>query len=405
MLQKRYKFFIFFIIALIALLTYLEASEPDPVNWFPSYAKTDKIPLGTFVSYKMISSAYGKKAIKDINQPPYEFLTSKDSTSEGAYLFINNSIQFDDSELNRLLTWVDKGNTLFVSAKNISKNLLDTLSIKIDHHIQLNNISTQPIIELVNNQFRKDSAYLYDRDLYNPYFKSIDTTEAIVLGQSQIYNDTLIIKHPEINYLKQNFGNGTILLHTFPEAFGNYFMLKQENALYTQNVLSYIDQSNTIYWDNYYKAGKTFYTALYILLNNRYLKWAYYIILIGTLLFILFEGKRKQRSIPVITPLKNQTLAFTRTISSLYFEKQQHKEIVNKQYILFLDYIRTTIRVTTEIIDEEKINTIATRSSNTIEDTQEIFKEFDRLKKSTSIQKEDLLALYDLIIKFKKIAS
>lgn len=398
---KSSKIFIIIIIGAIGLLTFLEASEPEPINWFPSYAKTDKIPLGTFISYDLIHETFGSGGFKEINLPPYEFLTDND-TIKGTYFFINGSINFGKDELNKILNWVEKGNTIFVSAKTIENQLLDTLNIEMDNLLSLDEISTKPLVELSNQNLKAESPFLYDQDIYNPYFSKLDTTSTTVLGITQLYNDTLSIKDPKINYIRQSFGDGQILLHTFPEAFGNYFMLKDKNYRYTQNLLAYVNPTQKILWDNYYKSGKTFYTSpLFLLLNNRYLKWAYYFILIGAILFVIFEGKRKQRSIPIIAPLKNQTLSFTRTISGMYFEKGKHKEIATKQNLLFLDYVRNTLRIPTDSLDQKTIIDIAARSNNSIEDTKTIFRHFEELNKKSKIENEELMHLYELIITFK----
>ncbi|PKV50356.1 uncharacterized protein DUF4350 [Aquimarina sp. MAR_2010_214] len=400
-MTKSSKIAIIIIIAAIGLLTYLEASEPEPVNWYPSYAKTDKIPLGSFVSYNLIKESFGTKQVQDINQPPYEFLKDNDSVL-GTYFFINGSINFDKNELNTILKWVENGNTLFVSAKTIENRLLDTLNIETGNLISINEISTKPLVELVNTELKAKSPFLYDRDIYNPHFNELDTVNTTILGISQLYNDTLKIKDPKVNYIQQSFGKGKILLHTFPEAFGNYFMLKDKNYQYTQNLLAYINPNQKILWDNYYKSGKTFYTSpLFLLLNNRYLKWAYYFVLIGVVLFVIFEGKRKQRSIPIIEPLKNQTLSFTKTISGMYFEKGKHKEIATKQNLLFLDYVRNVLRIPTNELNEKTIIDIAARSNNSIEDTKILFKYFEELNKKVKIEKEELIQLYELINVFK----
>lgn len=401
MLTKKSKILIIILIAVIGLLTFLEATEPEPINWFPSYAKTDKIPLGTFVSYTLLKESFSDKKLKDINQPPYEFLLDNDTIS-GTYFFVNGAVSFDDSELDRILNWVSKGNTLFVSSKTISYNLLDTLSIETDNLVSLDDISTQPLVELVNKNLKTKHPYHYKRDTYNTYFSKVDTLQTSVLGVTQLYQDTLQIKKPKLNYIKQPFGDGEILLHSFPEAFGNYFMLSDTNYLYTQNLLSYINSTNKILWDNHYKSGKTFITSpLYFLLQNRYLKWAYYCLAIGVFLFVLFEGKRKQRSIPIIEPLKNQTLAFTRTISAMYFEKEKHKEIVEKQNLLFLDYVHHQLRIPTSSIDDKILLDISARSNNDIEDTKALFKYFEELNRKRIIIKEEVTRLYEMISEFK----
>ena len=123
--------------------------------------------------------------------------------------------------------------------------------------------------------------------------------------------------------------------------------------------------------------------------------------LIAALLFIIFEGKRKQRAIPVIEPLKNQTLAFVRTISGMYYEKQQHKEIAIKQNVLFLDYVRSVLRVPTDHLDEKTLKTIAARSNNDLDTTKTLFTYFKTLNTKTVVTKEELFKLHKLISDFK----
>src|SRR5690606_19521843 len=97
---------------LVLFLTYLEASEPEPVNWNPSYMETDKIDLGSYVFYEWSEEAFSGE-IEKIKVPPFEFLSGQ---QQGTYFFLNNYLNFDDAELDKLLTWVEEGNTLFLSS-------------------------------------------------------------------------------------------------------------------------------------------------------------------------------------------------------------------------------------------------------------------------------------------------
>ena len=125
---------------------------------------------------------------------------------------------------------------------------------------------------------------------------------------------------------------------SFPKAFTNYFILKDNNQEYTAGLLSYLDTERPIYMDNFHKSGKSFYTSpMYLFLNTKEFKWAYYLVLIGALIYIIFEGKRKQRAIPIVPPVKNQTVAFTRTIADMYFEKGELHLITKHKIDYFLE--------------------------------------------------------------------
>ena len=121
-MSKAYKISLALLVLLLVFLTWLEANEPQKVNWSPSYAALDKIPLGTKVLFKNLKQQ--DIDLQEVNIPPYEFLN--DSTISGTYFFLNNSLGFDEPELKRILTWVARGNTAFFIAENFSQNLLDT---------------------------------------------------------------------------------------------------------------------------------------------------------------------------------------------------------------------------------------------------------------------------------------
>ena len=123
--------------------------------------------------------------------------------------------------------------------------------------------------------------------------------------------------------------------------------------------------------------------------------------LIGTLFYVIFEGKRKQRAIPVVTPLTNQTLAFTRTIANMYFENKQQKELVEHKVAYFLEYIRTRLHLPTLDRDETFYRNLAARSNNSVDDVKNLFSLIDRLTKQQKVSDAELGHLNERIEEFK----
>jgi hypothetical protein len=132
---------------------------------------------------------------------------------------------------------------------------------------------------------------------------------------------------------------------------------------------------------------------MYVFLKAKELKWAYYIMIIGALFYIIFEGKRKQRAIPIVEPLTNKTLDFTRTIANMYYEGQQHNAIAAHKIQHFLDFIRTQLHLNTDTINDEFLRNLSARSNNTIEDTTVLF---DTIKTITNTNKITIEALEQL---------
>ncbi|WP_378184906.1 DUF4350 domain-containing protein [Aquimarina sp. W85] len=399
-MSNGYKITAFILVGVLALITYYEAVQPEPINWYPSYSKLDKIPLGTYVFYDLLKDSHD--LVKDIDQPPYEFLVAKDTIS-GTYFFINEHLNFESEELDNILQWVNQGNTLFISAKSFGNQLLDTLHLKTDRLVATTDIKTQPIVTLTNKFLRGSGNYSYNRSIHIPYFSKIDTTNTKVLGSVRLTNVTDSVSNNTFNYISQSFGKGTIILHAFPEAFGNYFMLTDQNYQYTQNLLAYVSRNQNVLWDNYYKSGKISYSSpLYLLFKTKSLKWAYYTVLFGVLLFVIFESKRKQRSIPILTPLKNQTVAFAQTISAMYLNRKDHKAIATMQIQLFYSFLREELRLTLNDATQKNYKEISLKTGNSEEVTKRLFQQIAQLKTREIITNEDLINLVKNIHIFKK---
>lgn len=398
-MSKRGKLYIALAVLAIISIVAIEMTKPKQINWFPSYAVHHKIPFGSYVFNEQLKRVADDVTI--VERPPFEYLMNNDIS--GTYLFYNGGIEFGKDELNRLLDWVSKGNTLMVSAVGFESKLLDTLNLDTKSVNIIDNFNNEYQVKLVNPLLEDNNSYKYDRPTTFYHFNKIDTLNTAVIGLIDSYRgENKPMEDSLVSSIKQPFGDGEIILNTFPQAFSNYFILQSPNQNYTAGILSYIDTNKPIYVDTYYKTGKTFYTSpMYLFLNTKSLKWAYYLVLIGALVYIIFEGKRKQRAIPIVKPLKNQTVDFTRTIANMYYESGKHKDIAQHKINHFLEYIRNTLHLSTSEINNSFIKNLAARSNNTIEDTQTLFKLISSLSEKTEINTIELERLNTLIEQFK----
>ncbi|WP_299528697.1 DUF4350 domain-containing protein [Ulvibacterium sp.] len=388
----------------IALLMLMQYNKPKKINWFPSYVEHHKIPYGTYILNRVLVNFFGDK-ITQVRTSPFEFLTDH-SDIEGTYFFVNDHIQFGETELHTLLDWTARGNNLFIAAGGFEEQLLDTLHVEIGTLYADFGEQGDQFHRLVHPMLSRNSPYTFNKDGYAAYFEALDTLNTIILGAVEISSGVDSIQTAQFDVIKQKFGEGEIILSLFPKAFTNYFMLKENNKDYTAGLLSYLDGSQTIYMDNHYKAGKAVFTSpMHIFLSTKELKWAYYIILIGALFYVVFEGKRKQRAIPLIRPLKNQTLAFTRTIADMYFEKGEQKQIAEHKMAYFLEYLRSRFYLDTQNRDKGFYANLASRSHHSPEEIKELFNFMEKLKVRTEISDMELKKLNTLIEKFKAKAN
>lgn len=390
-MSRNNKIYLFVFVSGLILLIIYEVLKPKPINWFESYVSTHKIPYGTYVLFQELPDLFPKSTINNVRISPYIFL--KDSSKMGTYVFINKSINFDKAEFNELLKFVAKGNSVLIAAHGIN---IDTLHLKTKL-LQSAAFEEKPYFTLSNKAFGAKE-YYFDRDFNDFVFDEVDTLAVTVLGESGILNAQNKRKVSDINFIKYQFGKGFFILNTYPEAFINYTLLKSPNQEYATAVLSYLGNPKHIYWDSYYKSGKSQISSpLYYILSNKSLKWAYQIVIFGSLIFIFFGGKRVQRIIPIVKPLQNQTLAFTRTIANMYYTKESHKIIATYKIKYFLAEIRSKYHIETDIYKNDFTKIVALKLGKSFEEAEKVINFIKVIDVKQSLTKEELTKLNNLI--------
>ena len=163
--------------------------------------------------------------------------------------------------------------------------------------------------------------------------------------------------------------------------------------------------SKTVFWDEYYKTGRAAVrTPLRFILSTQPLRWAYYILIFSILIYIIFEGKRKQRIIPEINPLQNSTLEFAGIIGKLYYQRKNHKNITEKKIRYFLDQIRSRYYIRLDEFNDETLEKISRRSGVELKEVKSIFKYINYIEIIPKVKGKELKHINSLIESFYKKA-
>ena len=386
-MKKKNIKFLLPLIATLIILTIIKIAEPEEVDWTESFAKKDKIPYGGYIIYDVVSDLFPDNAVELKELPIYNILKGNYYYNTN-YVFINTYFSPDRLDTEYLLEYVAKGNNVFISAFGIYGDLADSLKIKTfdtffsDDSVNIN-------FSLAN--LESDIGYSYFKGNFENYFSEYDTTLVQVLGKNR--NDN-------VNFLRIKYVNGNFLLNTIPLVFTNYHLLNSGNNEYVYKALSHLPVQRT-FWDDYYKDGNK-YTAsmLQYILSQQALKWAYFIILVSVLLFIFFYGRRKQRIIPLILPLRNTTVEFVETVGNLYYQQKDFKNIAEKKISYFLDFVRNKYFIKTGNFDDETIRKISYKSSLSIVKLKAIFREIEKIKQSPKVTEENLININYQLEKF-----
>jgi hypothetical protein len=385
--KKKYIKFLVPLIITLVILTMIKIAEPEEIDWMKSFSRKDKTPYGGYIIYDIASELFPESEFFVKELPIYNILKNEYYYYTN-HVFINSYFSPDRLDTEYLLDYVAEGNNVFISALEISGALADSLQFKTSlvffSQDSMNINFTLP-------DLMTEKGYTYFLSDFDNYFSEYDSTLVQVLGKNE--ND-------QVNFIRIKYGDGNFFLNTVPMAFTNYYLLNSGNNEYVYKALSHLPVQETL-WDDYYKVGNRFNaSALQYILSQQSLKWAYYIILVSVVLFIVFYGKRKQRIIPVIPPLTNTTLEFVGTVGNLYYQQKDYKNIAEKKISYFLDYIRNKYFIKTSTFDSETIQKIAEKSSVPEAKIKSLFREIEKNSYSDKITEEQLININYQIEKF-----
>mgnify|MGYP003562390901 CR=1 FL=1 len=368
-MDKSLKIYIGFLVLLLSLIIVIDLNAPKPVVWDETYSLKDKIPFGMHVFNEEVDFLLKDRKVQKINITPYEYLEplyNYDSlvntyTKKGTFLIINGFSVLDAQSITELFYFADHGNDVFISMKSFPDQLLDSLKVTIGTEFDYTDKSK---VWLANKTLGKEKYHLKE-GIGNTYFSKIDTLNTTVLG----YQGN---KDKKINFIKVPYKNGNFYLHSQPAAFTNFHLLKDNHYQYAEKVGSYVPKGNVYWYTKDIDGNSISQSPLRFIFSEPALKSAWYLVLLGFVVFIIFNAKRKQRIVPIVKPLENTTIDFTKTIGNLYFQEGNHDNIMNKKIIYFLDKIRQDYLLDTNVLDEQFIKKLQLKSGKKIEDIQRV---------------------------------
>ncbi|MFY8181551.1 MAG: DUF4350 domain-containing protein [Flavobacterium sp.] len=397
-MNKTIKIYIVFLVLIFIAIIFVDANRPRPIDWRPTYSINDKIPFGLYIFDKESPTLLKKNSLKKVTNTIYEYfepLYNYDSlvnnyNERGTILSISEYSLIDDQSTQELLYFVSHGNSAFLSSKSFSKILMDSLKFETNNEMIFN----KEIKFSLANKKLDTKKYNFDIGAGSYYFGKIDTLTTTILGYQESGNNKYA------NFIKVPHGNGFFYLHTQPAAFTNYHILKENHSEYLEKIVSYIPKG-TIFWaiDNI-NGESVSSSPMRFILSNPALKWAWYIFLIGMVFFMIFNAKRKQRIVPIVKPLQNTTVDFTKTIGNLYYQEGDHQNIINKKIIYFLERVRNEFLIETNTLDENFIKKLHLKTGKNIEDIENVVRliNYQRRSYHQSIE-DDLIEINNAIEK------
>ena len=400
-MDNRIKIYIAILILIFIGIGFVEVNRPKEIDWRPHYTTNKKAPYGLYVLDKEMRKIFPNQKIEKLDKTPYEYFNTfydydssvSDYSIRGSYFSVENNSKLDKESAVELLVYVSRGNEAFLSANSFSKVLLDSLGLTQGSAYGIKDTAKLSV------EFVDSSTYTFDKINYVSYFDSIDTANAGVLGHIQMKLEDTTIRY--VNFVRLAYGDGYIFLHSTPNVFTNYHLLKNNNHRYASAALSFIQNQYPIYWNtNEFEREEKGENHLRVILEHDSLRWAWYFLWIGFLIYLIFNAKRKQRIIPIIPPVLNTTVDFTKTISNMYFQEGHYKTVIEKRIIYFLERVRSEFHLDTQNLDEKFITKLQLKSGRPKSLIEKIVKKITSRKLNRYLSENDLVELNELLEEF-----
>jgi hypothetical protein len=315
--------------------------------------QSDKIPYGTAAARELLPSIFPNAAIYYNKLYPAYWDSLDMEQGNQAVIMMADQFNADEDEISRLISFVKKGNYVFIVAKSFSYEAVQDFHISYNENTidQLMNREEDSLrVRLEKPVFANDRFYLYPGKKYESSIYALDTVRSRVLGRGE---------NGRPNFIQMQSGRGSVFIHVAPLAFSNYFLLHKDNVGYYQAALSVIPSSVIkVLWNEYYlvkpKGTKDKEPNwLGVLMKYPAFQWALITGMSTLLIFVLLGMRRMQRMIPARVRPQNDSLDFIKTMGRLYYDKRDHKNLAKKMATYFLDHVRSNFKLSTYTLDEE----------------------------------------------------
>ncbi len=341
------------VIALLGCLFCGFSSSPRVSDWSRYYESQYKQPYGTYVFHKELEASFPDALFQNINSKTPDFLI-EEYIEHGTYFYINRTLRYMDSAIQaELLDFMMYDNGIFVASTNFNRVFFETYDIQTSYFY-----AKEPCKLTLTKPNGVDNFEIENIETQVFYFSNLPDNVR-VLGTIEVNGEQ------KPNFISYSFGgtNAQILLHCNPELFTNYHMLNKKDGTYALSTLRHLVHTDELIWDGK-NTRKRFYRQeqqggttglLRFIMANKSLRYGFFTLVSCVILLLIFNYKRVTRELKIYKPQENNSVAFIKTIATLFMNQKNHVDLAKYRVNFILDRIRNKHHLdTTELNDNFK---------------------------------------------------
>lgn len=326
------------------------------LDWTESHQADLTEPYGDQALYDLLPDLFAPQEVLKLNEPLETYLPkelreqlSQIHPSKAAeqdisgitpynFSFINTHISLSIKDLTALELMMHKGAHVLLCANTFNQEILTYYGIGVlenqhqnEPDTALHSVATTTLI-----------THISGRD--QPYEVRSGALVSHLEHQPVGFEQLVSTQDHQLIALTRKVGKGKLIISTAPKLFTNIHLLYYCPDL----IASYFQQMplQKTYWANrYYSANQqnpfeqSDKSILDFVMQYRALKWAFYLILLGAMLYVLSNMKRYTRAIQPLEPKKNMSLAYLDSMSQLYRQRESQGAALHKKIDLFYSYL------------------------------------------------------------------
>lgn len=369
----------------LALLGFFLMNSSPNYSWRASFKPDSKAPYGCYLLYELLKADRGDEEFIRMKAPVSSMLN--DSTlTDASYVFVGNTHYFSPEDLSALVSFIKQGNQAYLLTAGFPADLVHAAGV----------------IDPVYQGFMRDSAVVMSSSGTEDFrfcFKE-DWKPALYSYSylDSLYDERLmvrgVIQDSLISFIELRIGRGRLFLHTIPVAFTNLPLKTEQGFAYASHVFSEM-KTGKIYWDDFslfpHEDSGESPSPLSFILAQESLRWAWYLLLAGSLIYLFIYTRRKQRPMRVPHSPVNTSLEFVKTIGGMYFQQEAHVKIIRHQVQSLLAYIRTHYGVHTNRLDEDFVKKVSMKSGISVETIDYLINESRKMEIRGVISTQELI--------------
>jgi hypothetical protein len=404
------------------------------VSWEENLNPDLKDPYGTFMLHQLLESVRSDQGFVFVDDSLSNRLPPDPSSNVvDNYVFIGERFYGGVKDQKAVLDFVSNGNKVFILVED--PEVFFRILFDGDEHALQDTVAEEvaeesdemdeSMIAIVTDTLLRmsvmsvgNSEHQFNLSKYNEHKVVARTWEYFILSQ-QDYTERRIetigtFDGYEVNAFAIPYGKGKIYFHSQPLVFCNYYIKQKLGMLYCRAFMSHLG-NGVVYWDEENRhfqfpdqtengeqdgpLNKPEEGPLEFILSQRSLRTAWYLMLATVLLYAIFAGRRKQRAIRTIKPLRNTSIEFAEVVSNLFLKQSDHSKLVRMKMELWRAHARERYRMkwvdTPFLMTLEGVPELSLKSGIPEKIITELIEKYNSVMMTGSVDTEAMLDLHN----------